>query len=235
VVDTSVTERRRHDNGPVLVGDAAYATIRRDIVRCALPPGEQVSKATLAERYGVSMGVLRRVLDRLAQDGLVQSLPREGYRISPITLGDVQDLMAARLAVEPVAARLAAGKLEPETLERLHALDDVFRRMVDIEAHEAANLEFHLTIARACGIERLGRIVTGLLEEWERLAYFGGPLTGHVRKEAEEHETVVAALATGDAGAAEAAMAAHLESSRQVTLAALSGNPEFRAVVLTTA
>jgi DNA-binding GntR family transcriptional regulator len=222
-------------NGSVLIGDLTYKQIRRDIIRCVLAPGERISNAELAKRYGVSIGVARRVLDRLCQDDLVEVLPREGYLISPITLGGVQDLLAARIAYEPVGARLAAGKLSAEQVQRLRELCEVSRQSSENDQLEAANTEFHLIIAQATGIRRVLATIRLFLEDWERLVYFGGPLTaGPGPEEADEHEAVVVALAAGNAAKAEQAMQKHLETSRLITLVQLSGNPEFADVVLTT-
>jgi DNA-binding GntR family transcriptional regulator len=233
-LETPIQATRKHRE---TLGEAAYRTVRRDIIRCVLPPGLQVSKVQLAERYGMSQGVLRPALDRLAQEGLVKILRSQGYLITPITLGDVQDLLGTRVAVEPVATRLAAGKLTNHELAHLREQSQLQYDQElagDISAAEATNLELHLTIARASGLERLAAQIAALIDEAERLWHFGLDLKIHGGEERCQHLAIVDALATGDGGLAARAMEAHLESVRSSALTALSRNRSFRGLVLST-
>lgn len=216
-------------------GDLAYETIRRDIIRCVLEPGLLVSKLQLAERYGLSPGVVRPALERLGQDGLVQILPREGYLITPITIGYVEDLWAARLAAEPVAARLAAARILPDQIEQLHhlsGLDNAAQERGDTQAAEDANLEFHLGIARSAGIERLAAFIGALIDDSQRLWYFGFQRRSRDIEDYHEHQAIIDALAGGDGQAAERAMTGHLESGRAFAMAELAANPNLREVAL---
>src|SRR5271165_1814315 len=74
-----------------LLNEVAFDRIKRDILTCALGPGEQVTEAQLAERYQMGRAPIRAALLGLAQVGLVRAIPRRGYLIAPITTQDVQD------------------------------------------------------------------------------------------------------------------------------------------------
>lgn len=54
-------------------GESVLATVRADIVHGVLPPGSKLAFAMLTERYAASTGVLREVLPRLVEQGLVTS------------------------------------------------------------------------------------------------------------------------------------------------------------------
>src|SRR3546814_15184229 len=71
--------------------------------------------------YDVRKTICRIALTRLAQEGFVRSRPRKGYQISPITLRDVEEVFQLRAQHEPLAARLAVGRVD---MERLRALVD---------------------------------------------------------------------------------------------------------------
>jgi len=88
-------------------GDDAYARIRRDILSCHLMPGASTTESQLMSDYGIGKNSVRIALVRLIQEGFVRSIPRQGYRITPITLKDVEEVFALRVQLEPLAARLA--------------------------------------------------------------------------------------------------------------------------------
>ena len=100
-------------------GEIAYTELRRRIIRCELEPGERITEAQLASVTGIGKTPVREALTRLVQDGLVRSIPGHGYEVTPITLGDVQDLYNFRLIIEPAAAQLAAGHVNATDLRRL--------------------------------------------------------------------------------------------------------------------
>ena len=103
------------------LGEHAYETIRRDIIRCELDPGSEASEAALASRLGLGKAPIRVALARLCQEGLVRPLPRRGYIVTPITIKDVHEILEMRMALEPVAARMAVGRLDVAELRSLTA------------------------------------------------------------------------------------------------------------------
>ncbi len=100
-------------------GEATYNALRQSILSCALIPGSTLTEASLMERYKVGKSTCRLALARLIQEGFVESVPRQGYVIVPITLKDVEEVFALRLLLEPAAARLAAGKVDAKALARI--------------------------------------------------------------------------------------------------------------------
>ena len=66
-------------------GNQAYDLMRRAIVACRLLPGTRFTEAEAMERFGIGKASCRIALQRLAQDGFVSSMPRHGYRVSPVT------------------------------------------------------------------------------------------------------------------------------------------------------
>jgi DNA-binding GntR family transcriptional regulator len=217
---------------------AAYEAIKQDIIHCRLEPGSRVSKAQLIDRYGAGEAAVREALSRLGQEQLVQSLPREGYEIAPVTLKQVHDLFETRLVIEPTVARLAAGKVDAD---RLWALDDAHRRLFgavereELEAYVAANAAFHLEIARATGNDRLLAVVGSLLDEMERVMLLSYLLRTDLSGVADSHAELVDPLISGDGERAAEVMRRELEAHREFVLEALLSAPILQAVNLTVA
>ena len=148
------------------LSQSAYLRLKEEIVTCELEPGLQVTESALAARLGISKAPLRSALARLVQDGLIIPLPRQGYRITPVTIRDADELFAMRFILEPPAARLAAGRIDVKPLRKL----DAVCRAGYQPGHRAserqflrANSEFHVAIARSTGNRRLASAIASVL------------------------------------------------------------------------
>ncbi|WP_067672844.1 GntR family transcriptional regulator [Nocardia miyunensis] len=89
----------------VSLGEAAYQRIRDGIVSCKLAPGQRLTERALAESTGFGASPIREALTRLDHDGLIQTVPRKGYRVRPLTIKSVDDLFEFWLLVGPDMTR----------------------------------------------------------------------------------------------------------------------------------
>jgi DNA-binding GntR family transcriptional regulator len=230
VVEPEISQPSRQS-----MADAAHAAIKRAIIRCELTPGQVVTEGELAARYGVGKAAVRLAFNRLQQDGLVQSLGRQGYRIAPITLDMVEDLFTVRLILESAAVRLAAAKITPSELAYLTELNEARYQPGDIESVDAflrINTAFHTSIARSSGSPRLAELVGNLHLDLERVMHFGHLLydIGHLAH--NEHQELIEALAAGDADQAERAIVSEVRDAQQGILVALMSSPSLRQINL---
>lgn len=98
------------------VGDVAYRRIRSDIVNGRLKPLEKLKLDALKAHYGVSVTTLREVLNRLTVEELVTAEGQRGFRVAPISAGELHELAELRVLLENHALRkaIAHGDLEWE-------------------------------------------------------------------------------------------------------------------------
>lgn len=89
--------------------DEVYAALRAGIVSLQFKPGSMIQEESLARQLGVSRTPIREALRRLAQEGLVQTVPKKGTIVAGISLNDIREVFQIRLALEPLATRLAAS------------------------------------------------------------------------------------------------------------------------------
>lgn len=207
---------------------AAYAQLRHDIIRCKLAPGESTTEATLAARYGFGKTPIREALTNLAHDGLVQRVPKVGYRISPVTLNDARSLHQVRAALERLAVRLATGRLDESTLRRLDELCKVGYDPAEpdtIDAFLLANTEIHTTMAAASGNPRLYSLLSNVLQEIERLVYLAIRIGGPAVRLSQTHDGLLKALAAGDADAAVEVNDRHMAEIEQMIITAIVNSP----------
>jgi DNA-binding GntR family transcriptional regulator len=213
------------------LSDSAYVRIKRDIVRCALPPGEEVTEAELVQRYDIGKAPVRAALLRLGREGLVRPIARRGHLITPVTGKDVYEMFELRALLEPATARAAAGRIDKAGLRRLEALTRA--DILTAASYNRANTEFHLAIARAAGNGRMVEALSVLHDENERLFYLQlAPrnFAGGIR----EHRAIIRALAAGDGPAAEARAATHIERARRDVLRVLHAKADVMTAPITT-
>lgn len=144
-----------------------HRVLRLEILTCVLPPGADLREQELATRFSVSKSPVREALQDLTRDGLVTVQPRQGYRVSPVSLSDAHDMFAFRQVLELACAAEAARNASDATLKEL----DRFRSFEDGGRDDfiAYNRDFHCEMARASGNARMSRAACDLIEEMDRL------------------------------------------------------------------
>jgi DNA-binding GntR family transcriptional regulator len=231
----AIQNRPRPAAAGLRLTDKAYRAIKREILECNLLPGAEVTRRELAARLAIGNVPLREALIMLSQEGLLQPVPRSGYRITPVTVQDVQDIFALRLLLEPAAARQAAGRIERELLTRLNELCKAGYEPGNRASESAflrANREFHVAIADASGNIRLARVLGQLLEETERLFHLGLAVRDRTDGMMHEHQDLLAAIAAGDAEAAARSTIEQIESARKMVMDGILSAPWFRGALV---
>lgn len=112
-----------HPPDPRSLRDAAYQRLRADIVTCRLAPGQWLTERGLSLDTGYGISPIRDALTRLDQDGLIRTVPRKGYQVTPLTLKRVDDLFLVWKIICPELARSAAVHATAENVAL--ALDKV--------------------------------------------------------------------------------------------------------------
>ncbi|WP_051533180.1 GntR family transcriptional regulator [Arthrobacter sp. 9MFCol3.1] len=156
------------DSSKVLIptmADAVVQRLRALIVSGKFRPGDRLVEERLAEMFGVSRPPLREALRILQRDGLVQSLPRRGFIVIPITAEDIREIYSLRFALERMAVELGMPVQDQSRLQPMRdALEDmrVAAEEGNDEAVVEANSRFHLALVSLPGHKRLINTYEGL-------------------------------------------------------------------------
>ena len=210
--------------GPgTLIRDDVHERMRAEILSCVLKPGSLAQENDLALRYGVSKSPVRDAFLRLEQQGLVEVLPRKGYRIKPISVADAAEMYEMRLLLERACIARAVDHATDDTLRALDAFRESARR-VDLPAWVAYNRAFHVAVVRAGGNARMARVACDIIEEFDRLTYMSIARfdTGGLAALVCEHVELIDALQARDRRRALASARAHVEEARDRLLDSLS-------------
>jgi DNA-binding GntR family transcriptional regulator len=197
--------------------DDAYDELKRLIVSLRIAPGEPLNERTLMTTMDVGRTPLREAIQRLALEQLVTSLPRRGYFVRELSISELNEMIAARHVVEPAVIRMAVPNLLPADLANLRELVDVTRSELERENHEAGiyhDLEFHSTIANACGNRYLAAVAIQINTRLLRYWYVSFAMLTYQPPTFAHHDLLLKLLESGDADAVEAAMHDHIEIFR---------------------
>lgn len=198
--------------------DHLVTQIRTAILTGAMSPGSIVVEPRLAEEYSVSKTPVREALRLLCSEGLLTVLPKKGYLVRTMSLNDVQETLDLRMLLEPHAAASAAGYLNPGLTAGLHQLLDTQAELAGTDplGSMRSAQEFHQLIADASRNTRLAQSLHHCLDETARAHHVLPGLQRYMSAPTElsEHKAIYAAIAAGDARAADASMRQHLRSIR---------------------
>jgi DNA-binding GntR family transcriptional regulator len=204
--------------------ETAYASVREQILMGGLRPGAEFSELELAERLAMSKTPVREALGRMVAEGLIEAFPRRGYRVTPVTVKDINDLFAIRAMAEGTAAAMAALNLGADDFDHLDMLANARYEPSEgptIHSFVKTNGQFHMAIARGSTNPRLVAMISTLLDECARLFYLGARSRDVNPETNDDHRHIVRVLRLRDSEKARAAMVEHSEHTRQGVLKAL--------------
>jgi DNA-binding FadR family transcriptional regulator len=223
---TSPIERPR-------LSDTIYGQLLDEIMAGRFSSGDRLpTENQLAQRFSVSRPVVREALQRLQTDGVVIARQGSGtyvqrspsQRVAELTtkvsLHEVLQVMELRMALEELAARLAARN---RTDEQLRAIMQARQQLSDVFGQGArakeADYGFHRAIAVASG----NGLLVQALDQLSDRVQGGMNVTLSLTRESseqrrervlDEHDRIVNAIRVGDADSASIAMRYHLDQAR---------------------
>jgi GntR family transcriptional regulator, carbon starvation induced regulator len=149
--------------------------IRASIMRGDLMPGSKLNLDRMRESFGVSLSPLREALCRLESDGLVTVVDQRGYRVTPVSDGNLAEVIRLRVNLEGLALKEAMvhGDVAWEgrilaTLHQLNRCKRDARSVAEQEAWEIAHRAFHSELISACGMPLLRQFCATLHDQSDR-------------------------------------------------------------------
>jgi DNA-binding GntR family transcriptional regulator len=203
-----------------------YETLKSEILNCSLPPNSDLREQSLAQRFVVSKSPVREALLCLEQERLVTAIPRQGYRVAPISIEDAGEMFGLRKVLEAACAEAAAVGASDECLAAL----DAFRTLQGFggEASNdiviAYNRAFHSAVCNASGNKRMARVAIDLIEQMERMVRYSvntieGPASSVLL---EEHGGIIDALQQRDRRTATRLIKQHISQAERRVINNLS-------------
>ena len=205
-------ERPRMPVQPLLFAPV-YRTLKDLILSGHLLPGSKLREEELAHQLNVSRTPLREAIARLAQERLVNTIPRRGAYVVNYTKTEIMEILAIRSVLEGLVGRLAAERISDDDLAFLANLFSAQnvkkgRRNPKLLVH--ADQRFHERILKSTGNSRLQDLMLNLNDQMQLVRLKTIQLPGRLASSIQEHFALLDAMQRRDAKAAEKCAQQHV-------------------------
>lgn len=193
-----------------------FDKLRELIIALDLAPGTVLSRAELAERFGVSQTPIRDALLRLGEEGLVDIFPQHATVVSRIDVPAARQAHFLRRSLELEIVRTLAERADAVLTARLRAHIDVQSAVMAPETYGefvAADQAFHRDMYLAAGVPELWDLVRRLSGHVDRLRRLHLPSQGKAQAVVRDHKRIVEAIAKGDPALAQQRLREHLSGT----------------------
>jgi DNA-binding GntR family transcriptional regulator len=206
----------RHVKRPTPLRESVYEALTEMIIDGTLERGRHLVEVELAGLLGVSRQPVREALQRLNNEGWVDLRPGFGAMVHVPAEDEVDQLLAARAALESESARLAARHATKEDVAKLRELCKVgtaYQESGDIDGTVRTNAELHSLITQMSG----NRFLVDFAAQVDRRVRWYYTPVAPVRGAASwrEHNRLVKAISDGDEDKAAQIMREHTEHTRK--------------------
>ena len=206
---TNFIEPLMQQSTPSIIADK----LRRAIGHGELKPGDQLSEAELARKFGVSRGPLREGMQRLTQEGLLVSIRNRGLFVIEMTPHDVRDMYLAREAIERAAAyKILEGDHTAVGDELLQIVEQMATAQTPAEVSEF-DICFHERLVQLAWSPRLSRMHQTFITETRMCIHALDESYAKSEVRDEEHRALANAIRSGDRELTDRLLSAHMDDA----------------------
>ncbi|MBQ9776046.1 MAG: GntR family transcriptional regulator [Lentisphaeria bacterium] len=145
----------------ISLAEQAYDELVKNIITGVHSGGEMLQEERLAADFGISRTPVREALQRLAAEGLVEQLPRRGFRVALPEEEALSELFECRCVLETSALQKSIHHIPAEEIEELRKKLSAIREETEEARHEllAADEIMHDLFTEYCGNRYLSSLI----------------------------------------------------------------------------
>lgn len=143
----------------------AYDELAKRIVSGKFTAGETLREEKISEEFGISRTPVREALQRLEAEGLVEQLPRRGYRVSMPDEEALNELFLCRAELETAALRLALREIPASAIDALEKKIRNAAKKQSIPLALEADTEMHELIMDYAGNRYLSSLIRQFMRQ----------------------------------------------------------------------
>ena len=195
-----------------------HAYLREQILSGEIGPDQRLVETKIAKEIGTSRTPVREALHTLEMEGLLESIPRVGYKVNTISDREVEEICEIRTAIETLAVRWAIKKDHKKLVNDLKKNIAATEQRVgqgEVRAYVDLDAQFHEIIAGVSGSKRLLELAQALRRHMVRYRVQSIYVPDNVLRGINGHKAILAAIETGDVEMAAKAIRSHLEESKK--------------------
>jgi len=206
------------------VATQAFEFIRRRILTFQLSPGVKISDEEVAQALGTSRTPVREALNRLAEQGLVESRPNRGFTVKVFTRKEVEDHYILRESLESLAVELTIKYLDADKIRSLRGLMKIYPSLMksqDLVRFNDADERFHDLIALYSGNSALYGALKNLQDRIRIIRRYDHIRSSSFQETFEEHTEILNYMIEGQVAKAKKAISNHILNSMRVVMKTL--------------
>jgi len=206
---------RRYSTTPDLIAES----LRDEILRGEIPPGQALRQEELAERFGVSRLPVRDALLRLEAQGLVHVYPNRGAFVISLSADDVREVYEMRVLLEGDMLERAVPLMSDDDWRRIEAAKLDGERSASGPGWVEGDWQFHRALYEPAGRPRQLAIIEQLRGTVARYTSARSALPGRAAEWLADHDAILEAARARAGVAARRRLAEHLTRVMEVVLA----------------
>ena len=195
-----------------------YEHLREQLLSGKIQPHQHLIEAKIARDIGTSRTPVREALHSLELEGLIESIPRVGYVVKPISEQEVEEICEIRAAIEGLAARWAMEKAHEKLVIELEKNISIAEDKVskgDVRACVDMDAKFHEIISKFSGSQRLLELAQTLRRHMLRYRIQSIYLVDNVLMAIDGHKGILRAIEKRNLGGVNKAIQHHMEQSKK--------------------
>lgn len=196
-------------------GEYVYDTMKKEILKLELKPGQPISENEICARFDVSRTPVREALRRLQEQGFVYTIPYSGTIVTKLNMDTIRQMIYMRVAVELMVMRDYRKVATPMMLEEVRFM--IRKQELLIEQPGFVPEQFYLLDAsmHALWFEATGKIKLWDFIQDQQLHYTRYRMLDFVTETdftriIREHNRLLDLLESGDDPGLEETLKAHL-------------------------
>jgi DNA-binding GntR family transcriptional regulator len=204
--------------------DEIFDSLFNEMATLSLKPGDKISEADVAAKFGVSRQPVRDAFSRLANLDLLLIRPQRATEVKRFSSREIQKSRFVRSAVEAEVLRRAARHAGSADTALLTDSLDRQREAIaakDYQAFSELDYGFHKMLCDMAGVDFAFEVIATEKAKVDRLCMLSLSKEDRMPQLLEDHRAIAEAVSTGDADGAVAAGMLHL-SRLDSTIATIS-------------
>ena len=188
-------------------------SLEQRIIEGEMGIGKRLDEAELSLQYGVSRTPVREALQRLAESGLAEHIPRRGTFVRTPGLSELVEMFEVMTELECMAVRLAIRRATTVDIDALTESNEACRAAFeadDTKRYYELNAAVHAQIYKMSGNGFLAAEAQRLHDRLRPFRRLQLRVRGRMGESMNEHDIILAAIRDGDAQQAVDTMRNHI-------------------------
>ncbi|MCS7233567.1 MAG: GntR family transcriptional regulator [Synergistetes bacterium] len=217
-------KRGSSSSAEALTFEEVFNKVYTSLVTGYFPEGMRLREAELMEKFGISRRIARKILERLAYEGLAVLEVRKGAVIAPVSEKTLAECFEVREGLEITAIRLACTRASEKDIAEL---GDIIKEMkdalekYDFVRYSELNSKFHDKIINLANNSVLKQLYERANVHLIRYKFRSLLTAGRALDSLREHEKIWEAIKERDLVKAEEAIREHIQNISKNVLSSL--------------